>query len=149
MAVNKYVSKTTNIGHNQQVVFDYLSNFENLGVYLNSGLLEKIAGKVPQLSISDFESDRDSCRFKVTGMGLAIIRIIDRDPYKTIKVQSEGGLPIGFTFWIQLMPASDFQTRMRLTLHADMNIMIKMMMGDRLEEGLNQLADTLAALPYK
>jgi carbon monoxide dehydrogenase subunit G len=149
MTVSKYVSKTKYIEHNQQVVFDYLSNFENLGAYLNSGLLEKIASKVPQVTITDFESDRDSCRFKVTGMGLAKIRIVDRDPYKTIKVQSEGGLPISFTFWIQLMPATAFQTKMRLTLHADMSVMIKMMVGDRLDEGLNQLAETLSTLPYK
>ncbi len=149
MTVSKYVSKTTFIEHNQQVIYDHLSNFENLGAYLNSGLLEKIAKKVPQVTISDFESDRDTCRFKVTGMGLAKVRITDREPYKTIKVQSEGGLPIGLTFWIQLMPVNAFQTKMRLTLHADMNMMIKMMLGDRLEEGLNQLAQTLSELPYK
>ncbi len=149
MTVSKYVSKTTYIEHNQQVVFDYLSNFENLGTYLNSGLLEKITSKVPQITISEFVSDRDSCRFKVTGMGLAKIRIVEREPHKTIKVQSEGGLPIGFTFWIQLMPVTAFQTKMRLTLHADMNVMIKMMAGDRLEEGVNQLAETLSTLPYK
>ena len=98
MTVDKYISETKNIAHNQQVVFDYLSNFENLGTYLNSGLLEKITKKVPQVTISEFESDRDSCRFKITGMGMAKIRIIEREPFKTIKVQSEGGLPVGFTF---------------------------------------------------
>ena len=149
MAVTKYTSKVTYIEHNQQVVFDHLSNFENLGTYLNSGLLEKITEKVPQVKISDFESDRDSCRFRVTGLGLAEVKIVDREPYKTIKVESEGNLPMGFTFWIQLMPVTAFQTKMRLTLHADMNIMIKMMAGDKLEEGLNQLANTLASLPYK
>lgn len=149
MTVDKYISETKNIAHNQQVVFDYLSNFENLGTYLNSGLLEKITKKVPQVTISEFESDRDSCRFKITGMGMAKIRIIEREPFKTIKVQSEGGLPVGFTFWIQLKPVTAFETKIRLTLHADMNVMIKMMMGDKLEEGLNQLAQTLASLPYK
>jgi carbon monoxide dehydrogenase subunit G len=149
MAISKYVSKTTHIGHKQQIVFDYLSNFENLGAYINSELLEKIASKVPQVTISDFESDKDSCRFRVTGIGQAELRIVDREPVKSIKVRSEGGLPVDLTFWIQLMPVSESQTKMRLTLHAEMSMMIKMMMGDRLEEGLNQLADTIAALPYK
>src|SRR5690554_4402467 len=146
MSANKYVSKTTYIDHNHQSVYDHLSNFENLGTYLNSGLLEKITAKFPQITISEFESDRDSCRFKVTGMGLAKIRIVDREPVKTIKVKSEGGLPVDFTFWIQLMHETAFQTKMRLTLHADMNMMIKMMVGDKLEDGINQLADTLASL---
>jgi hypothetical protein len=38
---------------------------------------------------------------------------------------------------------------MRLTLHAEMSMMIKMMAGSKLEEGINQLADTLSKLPYK
>ena len=40
MGLNKYTSEVKLIDHNQQVVFNYLSNFENLGTYLNSGLIE-------------------------------------------------------------------------------------------------------------
>ena len=149
MGVNKYVSEVKTIGHNQQVVFNYLSNFENLGTYLNSGLLEKITEKVPQVRITDFESDRDSCKFNITGLGLAEIKIVDREPFKTVKVESSGGLPLSFTFWIQLMPIDAYQTKMRLTLHAEMSMMIKMMAGNKLEEGINQLADTLSKLPYQ
>lgn len=149
MSINKYISEVKVIDHNQQIVFDYLSNFENLSQYLNSGLLEKIAKQIPQVTISDFESDRDSCSFKITGFGLAQIRIVNREPHKTIKVESSGGLPLSLTFWIQLLPASAFQTKMRLTLHADLNMMMKMMVGSKLEEGINQLAETLKNLPYK
>ena len=149
MGVSKYISEIKTIGHNQQVVFNYLSNFENLGTYLNSGLLEKITEKVPQIRITDFESDRDSCKFKITGLGLAEIRIVNREPFKTIKVESSGGLPLSFTFWIQLLPMDAYQTKMRLTLHAEMSTMIKMMAGNKLEEGINNLADTLSKLPYQ
>lgn len=149
MGVNKYVSEVKTIGHNQQVVFNYLSNFENLGTYLNSGLLEKITEKVPQVRITDFESDRDSCKFNITGLGLAEIKIVDREPFKTVKVESSGGLPLSFTFWIQLIPIDAYQTKMRLTLHAEMSMMIKMLAGNKLEEGINQLADTLSKLPYQ
>ena len=137
------------IGHNQQIIFDYLSNFENLAAYLNSGLIEKITRQVPQVKITDFQSDRDSCKFNITGMGLAQIRIVNREPYKTIKVESSGGLPLSLKFWIQLIPVSAFQTKMRLTLHADLNRMIQMMVGNKLAEGVNQLAETLAGLPYQ
>ncbi|WP_319500773.1 hypothetical protein [Draconibacterium sp.] len=149
MALNKYVSEVKVIEHNQQVVFNYLSNFENLSAYLNSGLIEKITEKVPQIKITDFESDRDSCKFNITGLGLAEIKIVNREPFKTIKVESSGGLPLSFTFWIQLMPVNEYKTKMRLTLHAEMSMMIKMMAGSKLEEGINQLADTLSKLPYQ
>ncbi|WP_346862199.1 hypothetical protein [uncultured Draconibacterium sp.] len=149
MGVNKYVSQVKEINHNQQVVFNYLSNFENLSNYLNSGLIEKITEKVPQIKITDFESDQDSCKFNITGLGVAEIKIVNREPFKTIKVESSGGLPLSFTFWIQLMPIDQFNTKMRLTLHAEMSMMIKMMAGSKLEEGINQLADTLSKLPYQ
>ncbi len=149
MAISKYVSNVKEINHNQQVVFDYLANFENLSSYLNSGLIEKITEKVPQVKITDFESNRDACKFNITGLGVAEIKIVNREPFKTIKVESSGGLPLSFTFWIQLLPADGFQTKMRLTLHAEMSMMIKMMAGSKLEEGINQLADTLSRLPYQ
>lgn len=149
MSLNKYVSDVKLINNNQQIVFNYLSNFENLSSYLNSGLIEKITEKVPQIKITDFESDQDSCKFNITGLGVAEIKIIERDPFKTIKVESSGGLPLSFTFWIQLIPVDQYQTKMRLTLHAEMSMMIKMMAGSKLEEGINQLADTLSKLPYK
>ncbi|MFW5830920.1 MAG: hypothetical protein ACOCVA_01630 [Prolixibacteraceae bacterium] len=147
--MEKYVSEVKYIDHNQQVVYNHLSNFENLADYLNSGLIEKITKQVPQVKVTDFESDRDSCKFNITGMGVAKIEIVHRDPFKTIKVQNSGGLPLSFTFWIQLLPVDSFKTKLRLTLHADMNPMIKMMAGNRLEEGVDQLATTLANLPYK
>jgi len=147
--MEKYISDVKLIDHNQQIVFEHLANFENLAEYLNSGLIEKITKQVPQVKITDFKSDRDSCKFNITGMGVAKIQIVNREPFKTIKVESSGGLPLSFTFWVQLLPVTPQQTKMRLTLHADMNMMIKMMAGDRLQGGVNQLAETLSKLPYK
>lgn len=149
MSTTKYVSDIKVINNNQEVIFNYLSNFENLSKYVNEGLLTKMTEQIPQIKISNFESDADSCRFQIAGMGLAEIRIIDREPHKTIKINSSGGMPVGITFWIQLLPVSAYETKLRLTLDADMSMMIKMMVNKKLEEGINRLADMLAALPYK
>ena len=149
MGVNKYVSDVKIIRNNQEVIYNYLSNFENLSKYINEGLLEKMTEQIPQIKISNFESDVDSCRFQISGMGLAEIRIIDREPSKTIKVSSSGSLPISIVFWIQLMAVDAYETKLRLTLDADMSMMIKMMVNKKLEEGINRMADMLAALPYK
>ncbi len=149
MSLDKYTSSVKLVNHNEQVVYNYLSNFNNLSGYLNSGLIEKVTEKIPQVKISDFSSDLDSCKFNITGLGLAEIRIVNREPFKTIKVESSGGLPLSFTFWIQLMPVDNYNTKMRLTLHAEMSMMIKMMAGDKLKEGIDKLADTLAKLPYQ
>jgi carbon monoxide dehydrogenase subunit G len=149
MGTTKYVSDIKVISNNQEIIYNYLSNFENLSKYVNEGLLSKMSEQIPQIQISNFESDTDSCRFQISGMGLAEIRIIDREPHKTIKISSSGGMPVGIVFWIQLLPVSAYETKLRLTLDADMSMMIKMMVNKKLEEGINRLADMLAALPYK
>lgn len=149
MSLNKYRSDVKLVEHNQQIVFNYLSNFENLSEYLNSGLIEKITEKIPQIKITDFSSDENSCKFNITGFGVAEIKIVNREPFKTIKVESSGSLPLSFVFWIQLIQVDQFHTKLRLTLHTEMSMMIKMMAGSKLEEGINQLAETLSKLPYK
>lgn len=148
MAGSRYVSDIKIVNKNQEVIFNYLSNFENLSKYLDEGLLSKISEQIPQIQISDFESDADSCRFQVSGMGQAEIRIVEREPFKTIKINSTGSMPVSIVLWVQLLPVSDNETKLRLTLDADMNMMLKMFVGKKLEEGVNRLADLLAGLPY-
>ncbi len=149
MSVSQYVSDVKIVYNNQETIYNYLSNFENLSKYMNEDLLSKMAEQVPQLKISDFESDTDSCRFQVSGMGQAEIRIIEREPCKTIKISSSGNMPVGIVFWIQLLPVAAYETKLRLTLKADMNMMVKMLINKKLEDGINKLADMLAALPYR
>lgn len=148
MGSTRYVSDIKVINNNQDIIYNYLSNFENLSKYVNDGLLTKMTEQVPQIKITDFESDMDSCRFQVNGSA-AEIRIIEREPTKNIKINSSGSVPVGITFWIQLLPVSAYETKLRLTLDADMSMMIKMLVNKKLEEGIDKLADVLAALPYR
>lgn len=148
MGSTRYVSDIKVINNNQDIIYNYLSNFENLSKYVNEGLLTKMTEQVPQIKITDFESDVDSCRFQVNGSA-AEIRIIEREPTKNIKINSSGSVPVGITFWIQLLPVSAYETKLRLTLDADMSMMIKMLVNKKLEEGIDRLADMLAALPYR
>jgi carbon monoxide dehydrogenase subunit G len=82
-------------------------------------------------------------------MGLAEIRIVEREPAKTIKISSNGSLPVEIVFWIQLLPVAAYETKLRLTLNAEMSMMVKMLVNKKLEDGINRLADMLAALPYR
>ncbi len=148
MSISKYVSDVKRIEAKQENVYNYLSNFENLSAYINNGLLEKISEQVPQVKVTNFETDKDSCRFTISPMGSGEISIVNRQPHSEIKAQSTGSLPLNFTFWIQLLPINQEATKIRLTLHAELNNMIKMMIGNKLKDGINQLASKLAGLNY-
>ncbi|TKG91145.1 SRPBCC family protein [Puteibacter caeruleilacunae] len=149
MATCEYVSDIKIINNNQEIIFNYLSSFENLQNYLTEENMDKLGEKVPKLKIKDFKSDADSCSFTVDGFGETGLRIVDREAPKNIKITGNGTVPFQFNFWIQLLPVQEYQTKLRLTLRADLNMMMKMMIGNKLKDGINQLADTLTALPYK
>ena len=59
-------------------------------------------------------------------------------------VGDEGGVPIDFTFWIQLQSVSEADTRMRLVLHVELNMMMKMMIGGKLQEAIDKIAEGIA-----
>jgi hypothetical protein len=148
MSVSKYISDVRIIPHHIEVIFNYLSNFDNLAKYMSEDLLSAVTEQIPQVTIRNFQSDRDSCRFEIGGIGHAVLKIAERTPFTTIKIEGQGGLPVELKFWIQLLPLEENETKLRLTLHADMGMMIKMMVGNKLEKGIEQLAGVLAMLPY-
>ncbi len=148
MGITKYVSDVHLIDRNVEMVYNHLSDFKNLSRFLTDELIDKVSGSLPGVSIENFESDSDSCSFTVSGIGRTEIRVVDREPHTTIKVKGGGDLPVELTFWIQLLPLAPYETKLRLTLHTEMSMMVKMVVGNKLEEGVNRLATALAALPY-
>lgn len=149
MGINKYVSDVKTVNQNHEIVYRFLSDFNNLGQFFNEYTLAQISSQVPGASIEDFYSDTDSCRFTITKVGEAGLRIIDREPFKTIKISGEGKIPFELFFWIQVLPSGAYQSKIRLTLHAELNMMMKMMLNSKLKDGVNKLADALTMLPYR
>ena len=73
------------------------------------------------------------------------LRIIERVENKHVKiVADEGGIPIDFTFWIQLHEVDPKDTRIRMVLHAELNMMMRMMIGNKIQSGLDQAVEGLA-----
>ena len=103
--------------------------------------LEQIVEKLRSLQF-----DRDSVSGN-TPIGTATLRIIEREPDKTIKFAAEG-VPVAANMWIQLLPQNESECAMRLTLKADLNFFIRQMVGKKLEQGIDGLAQMLASLPY-
>lgn len=150
MATCKYVSDVKLINNNQELIYNFLSNFENLAKFFNEEAMEKIAEQAPKkFKLKDFKADQDTCTFTVEGFGETGLRIIEREASKTIKITGNGTVPFEFYFWVQLLPADSYQTKLRLTLHAELNMMMKMMLGKKLEEGINQIADGFTKIPFQ
>ena len=130
--MQEYISKQQQIFRPAAQIFPLMSNF--------SLLTHAVADKV-----EDWQADEERCSFKFKGFSVAL-RIEEKVEYKHIKVVGDGGtIPMDFAFWIQLHQVSENDTRIRLVLHADLNMMMRMMIGKKLQSGLDQAVEGLAA----
>jgi hypothetical protein len=130
-----YESEVKTISSNEEVVFGILSDLNNLTAFKNNQALTE--------KVKELHFDTDSCSFVVEGFGRIGLRIIEREPFKTIKFSSENA-PVQANFWIQLKHSSQSETLMKLTLKADIPMMIKMMVDKKLQTGINEIANVLA-----
>lgn len=136
--MTEYTSETKQVPYNDDRIFAMLSDLSNL---------EKVKDRIPQDKIQDFEFDSDSCSFSVAPVGKITFNIVEREPNKTIKFTTTNS-PVPLFLWIQLKQVDEGDTRMRLTVRADLSPLIKPMVSKPLQEGLEKIADTLASLPY-
>lgn len=129
-----YESDIKTISSNEEMVFGILSDLNNL---------KKIQEQAPLTDkVKDLQFDTDSCSFVVEGFGKVGFRIIEREPFKTVKFESEKA-PFQVNVWVQLKQLHENETALKLTLKADLPMMIKMMVDKKLKEGINMVADLL------
>lgn len=139
MAEIKYESKIGQINANATNVYAVLTNLENL---------QKFKDHIPQDKVKEIEVTRDSIRFKIEGIGPKIaIGIVDHEENKMIKYGAEN-IPIPVNAWIQLKQMKENDTRIRITIKADMPAMFKLMLDKKLQTGLDQAVDMLCHLKY-
>jgi hypothetical protein len=151
MGLEKYISEPRIIPYAQELVFAKLSSLKNLKEFVSPEKIEELNKKgvnTENFKLEDFEASDDYCSFKISMLGKVGIEVVEREPFKTIKFQGEKTVPFPVTFWVQLVPAEVDGCKMRLTLHAELNPMIKIMVGGYLEKGIEKLADMLAAVDY-
>ena len=137
--MSKFESTIRQINYPQEVVFQGLSNLDNLS---------KIQDRIPEDKANDLSFDNDSVSINVPPVGKITMKIIEREEPKTIKFETAES-PLPFNFWIQLLPVTESSCKMKLTLKADLNPFIKGMVSKPLQEGIEKIADVLQMIKYE
>lgn len=142
MAV-QFESNVKHVPYSQERVYNKLSDLNNLeGVRERLDMVkDKLDGKLEDMSF-----DRDSITLKVQGISLTL-RIIEREPLKCIKFEGDKS-PIPLNLWIQILPVTQEEAKMKVTIRAEVNMFMKAIVSKPLQEGVEKLADMLAMLPY-
>lgn len=135
----KFESSVKQIPYAQQSVFNVLSDLNNL---------ERIRNRVPKDKLQNFSFDHDSVSVSVAPVGQITLRICEREEPKCIKFESVQS-PLAFHLWIQILPTAENASKMRVTIDADIPLMLRAMVSGPLQEGVEKMADALAAIPYE
>ena len=119
MAV-QFESNVKHVPYSQERVYNKLSDLNNLeGVRERLDMVkDKLDGKLEDMSF-----DRDSITLKVQGISLTL-RIIEREPLKCIKFEGDKS-PIPLNLWIQILPVTQEEAKMKVTIRAEVNMFMK------------------------
>ena len=133
MSLEKYESKQVQIRRPASQIYAMASRFDNFTPVLKD-------------RVEEWQATEDTCSFKVKGFNVAL-RIEERVENKHIKIIGDpsSGVPIDFSFWIQLHEVSETDTRIRMVLHAELNMMMRMMIGGKIQEAMDKMAEQIAA----
>ena len=106
----------------------------------------KIESLVPKDQVKNFTATEDTCSFEIEKAGTMEIKIINREPFALIKYTGGGSIPLQFFFWVQLKEAAPGDTRLKLTLKAEIPQMMQFMVKGKIEKALNDLIDKISTM---
>ena len=155
-----FESTVKQIHYPQVAVYNKLADLNNLAVIQerasDPAFIEQLraSGQVPEDKIgqitemaSQLQFTTDTVTLPNSPLGAVTLRIVERDESKCVKFAVEGA-PIQANLWIQVLPTSTYESKMRCTVGAELNFLMRQMAKKPLQEGVEKLADMLAMIPY-
>ena len=91
------------------------------------------------------QADYDFIHATVQGFEIGV-RVKERTPYSKIAVTDDGA-PFHFDMEFHFDPSSDpYKTDFQILLNADLNFMMKTLLGSKLKDALDKVVDSLVAV---
>lgn len=136
--MDTFESSIKEIKYSQEIVFTKISDLNNL---------KSVEDKLPKDKIKSMTYNSDSVTITVDPVGSLSLRIIEREPYKTIKFIADQA-PIQFNMWIQLLPTSDESCKMKVTIKAELNMLTRNFLKKPLQDGVEKIATMISMIKF-
>ena len=136
--MTKFESAVKVISASQKAVYEKLSDLSNL---------EKVKDRLPQDKVKNLSFDAETLSIEVPPVGKIVLQIVEKEPCKCIKFATTAS-PLPFNLWIQIVPVTETECKMKLTIGMELNPFMKTMVQKPLQEGLEKMAETLSLINY-
>jgi carbon monoxide dehydrogenase subunit G len=137
--MTKFESSVKQVPYPQEAVYNNISDLRNL---------EKVRNRVLEDKVQDFSFDQDTVTVSVAPVGQITLRIIEREEPKCVKFESVQS-PVPFNLWIQLLPVTADSSKMKVTVKADIPLVLRAMVSGPLQDGVEKIAEALSQIPYE
>ena len=136
--MTKFESSVKQIPYPVEDVYRNISDLSNL---------ERVRDRIPEDKLKSFSFDKDSVSVNVAPVGDLKLRIIEREEGKCVKFEGVQP-PLPFNLWIQVLPVTATESKMKITVQADIPFMLKGMVAGPLQDGVEKIADALSQIPF-
>ncbi|MBQ8673745.1 MAG: SRPBCC family protein [Bacteroides sp.] len=136
--MTKFESNVKLVAASQEAVFEKLSNPANL---------EKVKDRLPADKVKNLSFDAESITVEVDPVGKISLQLVEKEPCKCIKYGTTSS-PLPFNLWIQLLPVTENECKMKLTIGMELNPFMKAMVQKPLQDGVEKMAEMLAMVQY-
>ncbi len=103
--------------------------------------LRNFVNNLPEDKKKEITATQDSILGKVQGFELGV-EVEERMPFSYIKLKEYGMSPFHFNIWLNFTP-EESGSRFNIVLEAELNMMIKMMIGNKLQEAVDKITEQL------
>jgi len=118
-------------------IFTFITNFHNFKELL------------PADKVSGWEASEEKCSFQVDPLGRTGLMIIEKQPYKLVKMSSDPEFSsYQFLIWVQLKKLSDRDTRIKITVEPQVNKMLLPMIRGPLKKLADGLIDKMESFDF-
>jgi len=137
--MSDFISEIKTVPYNDSAIYAILSDLSNL---------EKLRDRIPQDKMKNVVFDRDTCSLTIDPVGSVEFKVVEREPDKLIKLSTTNS-PVPLNIWIQLKQVAEKDTKLKMTVRAELNAFIKPLVSKPLQEAVEKISDMLANLPYE
>ena len=133
----KIESKIGRSGYSDNTIYDFITDFNNF------------RNLIPVDQVTDWESSEERCTFKIDPVGKTGLQIIEKSPFKLIKISSIPDLAqYDFTIWIQLVSDNESGTKIKITIEPRVNQVILPFVKTPLKQFVDGLIDRIEAFSF-
>ncbi|MBR1522530.1 MAG: hypothetical protein IJ627_02540 [Bacteroidales bacterium] len=112
-------------------------------LYMSMVDMSNFKAMIPPDKAASVEADYDTLRGVIQGVNFGV-KILNRVPYSLIElVDYDAPLAFHAELHFDPSPADPYKTDFWIKLEADLNVMMKMLIGSKLQSALDQVVDGL------